>query len=544
MKCDQLILGRIVTFDLDDAERVYVEAMAVKDGKIAYLGSEKTARRLCDEHTKVLDYGRHIVYPGFMDAHCHGLMAGARLAFECNLLPGKSMQDYCDIMKKYIEANPGREYYSGAGWVPYEEPQASMLDAVCPDKPLYLTSYDAHSLWLNSKALEECGYDAEAARKMNGLIHTDADGNPSGMVSEMAAQHARTIHKYSVSELKEGLLAWQDFAFRQGLTGVGEALLDMYDGGLQAYTELDREGKWKLRTYAYPSLPKIVLKGEYDEAAEMVLEMQKEFNSDHFKVAGYKMILDGVVEGHTAYMDEEYLDKPGYHGVLNLPDQETVNRLVLAMNKAGIPVHTHAIGDGAVRIVMNAYENAELETCNFDIRNIACHLQFVHKEDIRRFSDYRVIAVVAPLWAPVEQPTFDQEIKYLGEDLAWTEYPIASFTECGTTVCFHSDYPVSPNINPAHAIYSAVKRADPTAGPKSVKNPDEGILPLKALLSSTLNCATMWRMENEVGHFDIGMRADATVFDKDFLTRYDLEDVARIKLLATIIDGDEVYKAE
>ena len=544
MKCDQLILGRIVSFDTDDMERMYVDAMAVKDGRIVYIGSEELARRLCDEKTRVLDYGENIVYPGFMEAHAHGLMAGVRLAFECDLLPGKSMQDYCEIMRKYIADNPGREYYSGAGWVQYEEPLAAMLDEICPDKAVYLTSFDAHSMWLNSKALEECGYDAAKAKEMGAVIHVDADGNPSGMVSESAAHYARGIHKYSVSELKEGLLAWQDFAFKQGITGAAEACLDMYEGGLEAYTELGREGKWKLRTYAYPTLPQFVLKQEYEKAAEALKEMQKQYNSGHFKVAGYKLILDGVVEAHTAYFDEEYADQPGYHGVLNLPDQESVDELVLAMNRAGIPVHAHAIGDGAVRIVLDAYEKAELETCNFDIRNIICHLQCVHKEDIRRFADFSVIAVVAPLWVPVEHPVFDTEIAYLGEERAWYEYPIASFTEAGATICFHSDYPVSPNINPALSIYTAVKRADPEKGPSSVKNPDEGIKPLQALLASTANCAYMWRVQDELGFFAVGMRADATVFDKDFLTRDDLESISGIKLVATVIDGDEVYRAE
>ena len=543
MKCDQLILGRIVTFDVDDIEREYVEAMAVKDGKIIYLGSKELADHLCDENTKILDYGQHVVYPGFVDAHCHGLMAGVRLKYECDLTPGKCMQDYCDIMKKYIEDNPGRDYYSGAGWQPFEEPLASMLDEICPDKALYLTSYDAHSLWLNSKALEECGYDAAKAKQMGSIIDVDENGNPSGLVHEQAAQYARTIHKYSIEELKQGLLAWQNFAFGQGLTGVGEAMLDMYNGGYEAYKQLDAEGKWKLRTYAYPTLPEYVLSGDYKGATERIKEM-KGTDSDHFQVAGYKIMLDGVIEGHTAYMDEPYLDQPECHGMLYIPEQEKLDELVLAMNEAGIPCHTHAMGDGATRIIMNAYEKAENKTCNFDIRNSVCHLQCVHKEDIKRFADYNVIAVVAPLWAPIEKANYEKELKYIGEKRVRDEYPIASFTKTGVSICFHSDYPVSPDINPALSIYCAEKRGMPNDIPSSIRNADEGITSLQSLFASTCNCAALWHKETELGTFAIGKRADATVFDKDFLINQDLAEVANIKLIATIIDGEEVYKAK
>ena len=519
--------------------------MAVKEGRIVFLGTEKTARKICDENTAVLDYGKNTVYPGFMDAHTHGLMAGQRLAIEFDLSDGSSMQDYVDITKQYIDSHPGRTCYKGAGWNEYEEPTAAMLDAVCSDAPILLTSSDAHSCWLNSCALKQCGFDAQKAKEMGyDLVHVDENGNPSGRLCEAAGQKAREAFQPNLEEIKEGLLAWQEFAFSQGMTGVGECLLDMYEDGLKAYDELNREGKWKLRTYAYPTCREIVLGGRVSELGDHLLGLKQKYDSDHFRIMGYKVVLDGVVEAHTAYMEEDYADQPGYKGVLNIKDQDKLNELVLTVNKAGLPVHTHAIGDGAVRMILDAYEYSETETFNFELRNAACHLQCVRNEDFARFADYNVVAVVAPLWVPVEQPFFDNEIEYLGKDRAWNEYPIGSFVDAGATIAFHTDYPVTPNMNAPRSIYTAVKRGAPDKGPESVKNPDEGILPIAALLASTINCAYLFKVENELGNFRIGKKADATVFDKDFQDLDDLYHVDETKLVATIIDGEEVYRAK
>ena len=539
---DTLILGNILTYNLD---RLYVEAMAVKNGKILYLGSEKQARKLCDGNTKVLDYSKATIYPGFMDAHCHGLLAGTRLAFECDLNPGQSMEDYCNILSEYIKKYPDRRCYKGAGWVQYEEPLASMLDKVCPDKPVILNSADAHSMWLNTKAMEECGYDSDYAKKMgHEIVHVDENGNPSGLVCEAGTAAARALYPYTVEELKEAILAWQDFAFSRGYTETGEALLDVFEGGAEAYHQLDMEGKLKLNTFAYPSCKEEFAAKNYEAMPAKIKEMQEKYNGEHFTVAGHKIILDGVVEARTAYYDKDYEDEPGYHGVLNIKDQEVLDKIVLLMNEAGIPVHTHAIGDGAVRMTLDAYEKAELATGNYDIRNIICHLQSVHTEDFDRFADNNVVAVVAPLWSPNEDGYFEKELKYLGKERAWNAYPIKSFSKAGVTICFHSDYPVSPNIDPALSIYTAVKRKMPDAGPYSVKNPDEGISVLQAIVASTYSCAYMWRVYDQVGKFAIGMRADCTVFDKDFFTEEDLSEVAETKLVATIVNGEEVFRAQ
>lgn len=440
MKADQIILGKIMTLDTD---RPMAEAMVVKNGLIAYVGSRKVAMTMQGEETDVQDYGDNVIYPGFMDAHTHGLMAGQRLAFECDLVSGKSMPEYVEMVRRFIEAHPGRSCYRGAGWEMHEEPTRQMLDAVAPDVPVVLTSVDAHSMWLNTAALKACHYTAETVKELGeALIHADEHGEPSGLVCERGTAVPRSTFPITLEELKEGLLAWQSFAFSQGITAVGEAMADMYPGSLEAYSQLVAEGKWKLRTYAFPvHMTRIMT--EPEKIGEILRAEAEKYDSEYFRISGQKMIMDGVVEAHTAYMLEAYEDQPGYYGVCNMKDVDMLTTLVRSANEAGFSVHAHSIGDAASRLMLDAYQAAQEQTCNFDARNSLAHLQLISPEDIKRCGDHNVGAVVAPLWVPISPLYFQQELEYIGEDRAWSSYPIKAFEDAGACICFHTDYPVS-----------------------------------------------------------------------------------------------------
>lgn len=540
MKADQIILGKIVTLDTD---RPTAEAMAVKDGLIAYIGNREVAMTMKGDGTCVQDYGENVVYPGFMDAHTHGLMAGQRLAFECNLVPGKSMPEYVEMVRRFIEEHPGRACYRGAGWEKHEEPTRQMLDAVAPDVPVVLTSIDGHSMWLNTAALKACHYTAETVKKLGeAQVHADENGEPSGVVCEQGTTVPRNAFPITKEELKEGLLCWQQFAFSQGITAVGEALADMYPGSLDAYAELVAEGKWKLRTYAFPlNMPYSMHNPE--KIGEILREEAAKYDSEYFHIAGQKMVLDGVVEAHTGYLIEPYDDQPGYRGVCNVKDVDKLIALVRSANEAGFSVHTHSIGDGASRLMLDAYQAVQEETCNFNARNSLAHLQLIRPEDIKRCGDYNVGAVVAPLWAPISPLYFKQEIDYIGEDRAWSSYPLKSFEDAGANICFHTDYPVSSEMNVPKSVYCAVKRQNPEVGPRSAMVAEEGISSLRALLAMTANVAYLFHQEQHMGTLVIGKVANASVYDRDFIHYTDVRDIAKAKLVATIVDGQAVYQA-
>ncbi|MDO4488794.1 MAG: amidohydrolase, partial [Eubacteriales bacterium] len=529
-----------------DTDKPYVQALVVVDGIIKYIGSKDIAMKFKGEKTKILDYGEATIYPGFMDAHTHGPMAGQRLAFQADLTAEHSMSAYVEKMAEYVKKNPDRKVIMGAGWSKYDEPTAAMLDAICPDKPMILRSIDGHSVWCNTAAIKYCSIDKNYVEQFGtARVHVDAEGNPSGLFVEEAASLIIDKFKVTKEEMKEGLLAWQEFAFSQGITAVAEAYLDMYPETPEAYAELVEEGKWKLRTYAY-NINVNTVRTDPFKIGSVLREMADKYDSEYFKVLGQKMILDGVVEGHTAAMVDEYADQPGYHGVINLDNQKALEIVVESANEAGFPVHTHAIGDLASNMMSDAYKTVALKTGNFDARNALCHLQIVSPETIQKCGDYNIIAVVAPTWAPVLMPYFNDSIKYLGEKRAWEQYPIKAFEDAGATLCFHTDYPVNTIMSVPLSVYTAVKRArplnDPDGGPKSVNNPDEAISALRALLAMTINVAYMCKQENHLGTLAIGKVANAAVYTKDFIT-CDYKEIMDAQLVATIVDGEEVYKA-
>ena len=536
-KCDTLILGHIVTLDTDAG---VVEAIAVKDGKIIYAGDKITARKLCDDNTKILDYTGKYIYPGFFDSHTHGVMASQRLCFQCNLCDGKSMEEYVQIIKKYIDDNPGRRVYQGAGWVKRGDINASMIDEVCKDIPVVLTSADGHSMWVNSACLKDCGFDAEKAKEMGtDIVRVDVNGNPTGWLSESATAVVMAKYAPTKEDIKEGLLVWQEFAFANGMTAVVEAAGDGYPDSLEAYKELVEEGKWKLRTYSYNFHKNIMF--DVDKYVQTIKDDMKKYNSEYFKVVGSKLFFDGVVEAHTAYLQEPYDDDPDYYGVFNFKgNEEVAKNIIERLNAENIPVHIHTVGDGAVKFAMDCIENSEINNCNFTVKNCLAHLQLVKPEDIKRIGEYGVIAIVAPLWVPAIGTYFKPEIQYLGEDRAYNAYPIKSFEDAGATICFHTDYPITSIVNYPKAFYIASKRRDPKEGAKSVKNPDEAISQLRSLLAVTVNGAYMVNEQDHLGKLLPGMIANCVVYDGDLLDA-DIEKIPNVNLLATIVDGEIVY---
>jgi len=541
MKCDSIILGKIVTLDTD---AFYAEAMACKDGRIIYIGDKDVAMRFKGEDTKIYDYKDNVVYPGFWDNHTHGEMAGHRMGFQADLQFAKSMPEYIKIMKDYVEKYPDRDYYLGSGWDKYEEPNAQMLDAICPDKPMVLRSVCAHMVWANTAAMKAVGYDAAKAKEVGyEYVHVDENGNPTGFIAEVAVNDFVKAFPPTKEELKEGILLWQDFAFKNGMTAVVEAFADMYEGAIEAYDELAKEGKLKLRTYGYAVNVKDLGNGP-EVMANSIEEMVKKYDSEYFKIKGFKLFMDGVLDAHTADLLEDYNDMPGYKGVSQIAGKEKlIKDLVKTLNARNIPIHVHAIGDGAARKAIDIIEEAQFECGNFDLRNAISHLEVVNPKDVERMGKYNIVAVVAPLWVHKWPTFFEHEVEELGEDRAYNNFPIKSFEDAGATICFHTDYPVTPRVDITTEIYQAIKRGAPGEGAKSVRNADEGISPIRSILALTANAAYAVGQENNLGTLGIGKIANAVVYDKNFL-ECDVEDIPNGKLIATIIDGEPVYTAK
>ncbi len=540
-----MIFGNIITMD---KKRPYAKAALVKDGVFAYIGDADEVKKLAGADAQVLDYGENFIYPGFLESHCHGHLAGERAIGQADLTKAGIVTDYAkyrEIIKDFIEKNPQREFYLAAGWNENDEyVSKAYLDEICSDKPLFMHTGGGHSMLLNTKALEWAGIDAAYAKKMGyDLVHVDENGEPDGYICEKPVFELVPKLPTTLEDAKSYLLAWQDIAFKTGFTAVADAGAEVvYPNSPEAYHELEMEGKLKLRTYAYMMVPD----NPDDPKAEIerIAAKRARLSGEYFHVVGVKTFLDGVTEAHTAWQNQDYLDEPGYHGSERFNDHDKMVELITAADAEGLSVHVHSEGGGATHFMLGCIEDAEKITGDMDQRNVLAHLHFVTDEDVCRMGATGSIPAVPPLWVAAYPGGYDMEVSYVGKELADQAYPIKSFYDAGALPVFHSDYPVSSMMDIKLSIYMAEKRA----APKTIVNADternikEAITREQSLRALTINVARQWRQEHRMGSIEFGKLANMTVCDCDFL-HDDIEKVAQASIIATIVDGEEVYQA-
>ena len=540
-----LVFGNIITMD---EKRPFAKAALVKDGVFAFVGSAAEAKRLAAADAEVLDYGENFIYPGFLESHCHGYFAGDRAVGQANLMQVglTDYEKYREIIKEFIAKNPQRKFYVAAGWAENEEyVTKAYLDEICSDKPLLMQTGGGHSMLLNTKALEWAGIDAAYAKKMGyDLVHVDKNGEPDGYICEAPVMELMPKLSATFEEAKNLLLAWQEIAFKNGYTAVADAGTEIFfKDSARAYHALEEEGKLKLRTYAYILTEDNVA----DPKAEVarVAAVRANYSGEYFHVVGIKAFLDGVTEAHTGWQNQDYADQPGYHGVERFNNHDKMVQLIAEADKEGLSVHVHSEGGGATHFMLGCIEDAEKITGDKDQRNVLAHLHFVTEEDIRRMAATGSVPAVPPLWTAKIPGFYDIEVKYVGEELASQSYPIKSFFDAGACPVFHSDYPVSPSFNIPISIYMAETRALPKGmldGADTRHNVKEAITREQSLRALTINVAHAWHQEHRLGSIEFGKIANMTVYDCDFL-HDDIEKVAQANLIATLVDGKEVYKA-
>ena len=549
MKAQKLFLGNICTMD---EVKPFAKAMTVVDGKIQYVGSVKNAKALCDGNTKVFDYSDKFIYPGFLESHAHTMFAGYRAIGQANvsaIIPSDAKK-YKAAIREYIDKYPDKEIYVAQGWGEDGNPDinVSLLDEICPDKPLLLNTSGGHSVLLNTKAMEYFGVDAEYAKKWEaGLVHVDENGKPTGYICEAPCIAIITSMNITVKDAKDYLLWWQDFAFSNGFTGASDAGTELISpNAAAAHAELQNEGKLKIRTYAY-----LMVKDNVDNPKariEEIAQYAKKNSGEYYNIVGAKVFLDGVLEAHTSWLIEDYADQPGYHGNERFNDKAKMTELIAEAAKYNLAVHAHSEGDGSTRFFLNCVEEAQKISGNTDQRNAVAHLHFVTPEDIQKMADTNSVALVPPLWVAKFPGAYERECSYIGQEKNDKSYPIKSFFDAGAVTVFHTDYPVSPSFDAPRSIYMAVTRAVPAGivegigGPETARGTNEAITREQSLLALTKNVARMWHQENRMGSLEVGKIANMAILDTDLL-HDDIEKIPFARVVATVVDGEEVYKA-
>jgi len=533
-----LILWNAKVYTMD-AARSWADAIAVGEGKILRAGARAEVDRLRGVQTEVVDLGGRMVLPGFQDSHIHLVTGGIELG-RCSL-SGLATRD--EIFSKIAECaaqHPDAEWIVGDGWeLPAFEdanPKKEMLDRLVADRPAYMTAMDGHSAWVNSRAMREAGITKETPDPRDGRIERDpVSGEPSGTLREGAmALVSRIVPRSSEEDYAAGLKNAQEMANRYGITSIVEA--SAQEEILRAYAAADARGELKVRVLA-----SIYVDPEKGLGQIADLKQKRErFRGRYLQAASAKVFADGVLESGTAALLEPYLNRGGSKG-LPIWEPAALDGMVGALDKEGFQVHVHAIGDCAIRMSLDALERAEQSNGRRDARHHLAHLELIQPQDIARFRELGVLANFQGLWASADPYITRLTEPALGPERSRWLYPVGSVYRSGAVVVGGSDWSVS-SMNPLDAIQVAVTRRGLEEGPGASWLPQECVDLSPMLAAYTINGAYLAHEEENRGSIEAGKAADLIVLDRNLFDVAPSE-IHRAKVLWTLLDGKEVYRA-
>lgn len=518
----------------------WAEALAIRDGTILAVGKDREIERFRGPSTRVIDARGHLLLPGFTDSHIH-FLAGSLSLRQVNLEGAGSVAEIQRRLKTFAAAHPQMKWILGRGWS-YEDfgsstlPNRKIIDAVIPDRPVFLVGFDGHTTWANSKALALAGITRSTPDPPNGIIVRDPrTGEPTGALKESAGALVERLipqptRREKLAALREGMA----LANRVGLVQVYSAGGDF--DSLDLFDELRREGRLTLRMYFANIIPPPAL----TPAEIRTLEEGRRRYHDRWLAGGAaKFFLDGVIETHTAAMLAPYSDDPSLRGKL-FWDPAKYKQAVAELDRRGFQIFTHAIGDRSVRLALDAYARAHELNHTADSRDRVEHIETVSAEDIPRFAQLGVIASMQPLHA---YPDLENDIwiRNVGPDRETRAFAWRSIERAGGRLAFGSDWPVV-TLNPWPGVQTALTRQTAEGRPPGGWVPAQRISLADTIRAYTLGAAYAGRREKWDGSLVPGKVADLILISPN-LFKIDPHQIDRTKVLLTMVGGKIVYHA-
>jgi predicted amidohydrolase YtcJ len=499
-------------------------AFAVRKGEIVGVGSTQSI--LHDfEAENTVDLNGKAVYPGFIDAHCHFFGYGSDLV-KCDLYGTSSFDEVITKVADFAKSNKfpwilGRGWDQN-DWAVKEFPTREKLDSLFPATPVYLMRIDGHAILCNQEALNRA--KITAATKVSGGEILLKDGQPTGLLIDNAVDIVKSvIPPFTEKEYTDGLLKAQENCFAVGLTTVDDAGLGR--DSIKLIDKLQKEGKLKMRVYAMLSDVESDLEYYFDHGT---------VKKDRLTVRAVKMYADGALGSRGACLLKPYSDKPGHYGFL-LNDVKHFEKVAVAAMENGFQVCTHAIGDSAVRTMLNIY--ADILSPENDRRWRIEHCQVVDTNDLKKFGSYNIIPSVQPTHATSDMYWAGER---LGPARVKTAYAYRDLMAAANgKICFGTDFPVE-NINPLYTFYAALERKDLKGYPEDGFQVENKIKKKDALRAMTINAAYSNFEELEKGSIEERKVADFVILDEDIM-EIQKGRIPNVKVLATYINGEKVY---
>jgi predicted amidohydrolase YtcJ len=553
-----LVLSGGRVFDGTGAPPV-AASVAVRDGCIVAVGNHDDVADLIGPATEVVDVGGGLITPGFHDAHVHPVYAGVRLA-QCNLSGVIEQHEAVATVEAYANGHKDQPWILGGGWSMATfvggTPTKDLLDAVVPDRPVFLPNRDGHGAWVNSVALRLAGISRATPDPADGRIERDPDGEPSGTLHEGAMSLvSELVPRPGPADYDRAIDAAQAYLFTLGITGWQDAIVGDVNGradNLDAYLRAEDDGRLRARVVG-------ALWWDRHRGADQIPELLERRATaprrpgGRFAATSIKIMQDGIVENFTAALTQPYLDDGGCatdNAGISFVEPKALCDYVTRLDSEGFQVHFHALGDRAVREALDAIEAARRAHGMNDLRHHLAHLQVVHPDDVPRFAALGALANMQPLWACHEPQMDELTIPFLGGSLAAWQYRFGDLARAGATLVGGSDWSVSsPDV--MWGAHVAVNRTSPPQEwlaeqldhtPPAFL-PDQRLTLAQALAAYSSGSAFANHLDDVVGTVSVGKAADLAVLDRDPFAGAE-DEIAHTRVRRTYIDGEEVFRLE
>jgi predicted amidohydrolase YtcJ len=537
-----------------DAARSWASAVAVVDGRIAAVGGDDDVATYLRGADEIVDLDGRALWPGFHDSHAHPVMGGLERA-RCDLSEARTAEAYRETIAAYAARHPEREWILGGGWAmeafPGGRPTREALDDLVGDRLVLLPNRDHHSAWTNTRTLAAAGIDANTPDPADGRIERDADGRPTGLLHEGAMDLVeRLAPSATQDEFDEGLREALRYLHSLGIVGWQDAMVRVHEAGPtvhESYLRAQAEG-W-LTAHVAGALwwdRACPADGVEDHVAALAKRREEARSAGaRYRAENVKIMQDGVIETFTAAMLEPYLDRCGHHGAdrgISFLDRDVLQAATIALDALGFGVHYHALGDRAVREVLDAIAAARVANGPSGNRHHLAHLQVVDPADVPRFRALGAAANVQALWACHEPQMDELTIPFLGGERALRQYPFGDLHRAGATLALGSDWPVT-SPDPLAGLHVAVNRQPPGVADVPPLGAEQALPLTVALAGYTAGSAFVNGVDQRSGTIAKGYDADLVVLDRDPFAAPSSEiSVARVH--RTYVGGELVHQTD
>jgi predicted amidohydrolase YtcJ len=530
-----LLIRNAEVYTVDPA-RPRAEAIAVKGGRIAAVGDDAEAVAAAPRGAPEVDAAGRLVLPGFIDAHNHVRLGSDTEAVQ--LGAATTLDEVRVAIDAYADAHPDREWIVAEAWsysaLPEpRRPKADDLEGVARGRAVIVLSYDVHNAWLNREAMRRFGIGRGTTSVAFGHVESDEDGEPTGFVTDFAvmglsragnAALAAHIPNFAPASAYRRLVHSLELAAGCGITTIVEPQNSVDD--LHLFARARDEGDLRSRLIAALFHPPGTTAAELDEFEEA----RRTYDDDLLRVGPVKLYIDDVAESHTAALLQPYADDPSTSGD-TFYEPAAFAEVIVELDRRGFQTFTHAIGDRGIRTALDAVEHARRAHGPRDARHQLVHVELVHPDDLRRFSDLGVIACMQPRHAAPD--VVDVWREAVGTARASLPFPWRSLAEHGAVLALSSDWNVA-QMEPLIGIYSALTRADLDGG--GAWTTDQTLDLRAAIHGYTMGSAFANFAEADRGSVTSGKAADLIVLSRDLFVLEPAQ-ILDTRVDLTIVDG-------